>query len=76
MKLRKQVLSCGLLAEPVKVTELPILMGERFEVLVDTSDGGSVIIATRKSLSRISSLVKSSALTSFQLLPMALFFIS
>jgi len=29
----------GLLAEPVKVTELPMLMGERFEVLVDTSDG-------------------------------------
>ncbi|KAA0555223.1 MULTISPECIES: multicopper oxidase CueO [Citrobacter] len=29
----------GLLAEPVKVTELPMLMGERFEVLVDVSDG-------------------------------------
>ena len=29
----------GLLAQPVKVTELPMLMGERFEVLVDTSDG-------------------------------------
>ncbi|MRS15183.1 multicopper oxidase CueO [Enterobacteriaceae bacterium RIT691] len=29
----------GLLAEPVKVTELSMLMGERFEVLVDTSDG-------------------------------------
>ncbi|WP_194207793.1 multicopper oxidase CueO [Superficieibacter sp. 1612_C1] len=29
----------GLLAEPVKVTELPMLMGERFEVLVDTRDG-------------------------------------
>ena len=29
----------GLLAEPVKVDELPVLMGERFEVLVDTSDG-------------------------------------
>ncbi len=29
----------GLLAEPVKVTELPMLMGERFEVLVDTLDG-------------------------------------
>lgn len=28
----------GLLAEPVKVTELPLLMGERFEVLVDISD--------------------------------------
>ncbi|WON77879.1 multicopper oxidase CueO [Serratia sp. UGAL515B_01] len=29
----------GFLAEPVKLTELPILMGERFEVLVDASDG-------------------------------------
>ncbi len=29
----------GMLAEPVKVTELPMLMGERFEVLVDTLDG-------------------------------------
>ncbi|MGY5958431.1 multicopper oxidase CueO [Kosakonia sp. BK9b] len=29
----------GLLSEPVKVTELPVLMGERFEVLVDLSDG-------------------------------------
>jgi blue copper oxidase len=29
----------GLLPEPVKVPELPMLMGERFEVLVDTSDG-------------------------------------
>ena len=29
----------GLLAEPVKVNELPVLMGERFEVLVDVSDG-------------------------------------
>ncbi|WBU48617.1 multicopper oxidase CueO [Kosakonia pseudosacchari] len=29
----------GLLAEPVKVSELPMLMGERFEVLVDTSNG-------------------------------------
>lgn len=29
----------GLLAEPVKVDELPMLMGERFEVLVDISDG-------------------------------------
>ncbi|MGL4429584.1 MAG: multicopper oxidase CueO [Silvania sp.] len=29
----------GLLAEPVNVTELPMLMGERFEVLVDISDG-------------------------------------
>ena len=29
----------GLLAEPVKLSELPMLMGERFEVLVDTRDG-------------------------------------
>ncbi|MBV7406464.1 multicopper oxidase CueO [Enterobacter sp. ENT03] len=29
----------GLLAEPVKVDELPMLPGERFEVLVDTRDG-------------------------------------
>ncbi|QCR37129.1 multicopper oxidase CueO [Nissabacter sp. SGAir0207] len=29
----------GLLSEPVKVTELPLLMGERFEVLVSTADG-------------------------------------
>ncbi|HIF4732901.1 multicopper oxidase CueO [Citrobacter amalonaticus] len=29
----------GLLAEPVSVNELPMLMGERFEVLVDVSDG-------------------------------------
>ncbi|MEW7000380.1 hypothetical protein M5585_07285 [Serratia ureilytica] len=29
----------GFLAEPVKLTELPMLMGERFEVLVDASDG-------------------------------------
>ncbi|HIE4757650.1 TPA: multicopper oxidase CueO [Proteus mirabilis] len=36
----------GLLAEPVKVTELPILMGERFEVLVDTSDGRDFDIVT------------------------------
>lgn len=36
----------GLLAEPVKVTELPILMGERFEVLIDTSDGRDVDIVT------------------------------
>ncbi|POT55917.1 multicopper oxidase CueO [Citrobacter amalonaticus] len=28
----------GLLPEPVKVSELPVLMGERFEVLVDVSD--------------------------------------
>lgn len=36
----------GLLAEPVKVTELPILMGERFEVLVDTSNGRDFDIVT------------------------------
>lgn len=29
----------GFLPEPVKLTELPILTGERFEVLVDLSDG-------------------------------------
>jgi blue copper oxidase len=29
----------GLLPEPVKVDALPMLMGERFEVLVDISDG-------------------------------------
>jgi blue copper oxidase len=29
----------GLLAEPVEVNELLVLMGERFEVLVDTTDG-------------------------------------
>ena len=29
----------GLLGEPVKISELPILPGERFEVLVDTKDG-------------------------------------
>lgn len=29
----------GLLPEPVKVSELPMLMGERFEVLVETRDG-------------------------------------
>ncbi|AUH01100.1 multicopper oxidase CueO [Prodigiosinella confusarubida] len=36
----------GLLAEPVKVTSLPILMGERFEVLVDTRDGKAFDIVT------------------------------
>lgn len=36
----------GLLAEPVKVTELPLLMGERFEVLVDTRDGKAFDIVT------------------------------
>ena len=29
----------GLLAEPVKVAELPMLPGERFEVLIETRDG-------------------------------------
>lgn len=29
----------GFLAEPVKVTELPLFMGERFEVMIDASDG-------------------------------------
>ncbi len=28
----------GLLPEPVKVNELPVLMGERFEVLVEVND--------------------------------------
>ncbi|WP_336285844.1 multicopper oxidase CueO [Citrobacter arsenatis] len=36
----------GLLAEPVKVTELPMLMGERFEVLVDVSDGKAFDLIT------------------------------
>lgn len=36
----------GLLAEPVKVTELPMLMGERFEVLVDISDGKAFDLVT------------------------------
>lgn len=36
----------GLLAEPVKVTELPMLMGERFEVLVDISDGKAFDLMT------------------------------
>ncbi|HFF1619898.1 TPA: multicopper oxidase CueO [Yersinia enterocolitica] len=36
----------GLLAEPVAVRELPILMGERFEVLVDTSDGKALDLVT------------------------------
>lgn len=36
----------GLLAEPVRVTELPMLMGERFEVLVDTRDGKAFDIVT------------------------------
>jgi blue copper oxidase len=36
----------GYLPQPVQVTELPILMGERFEVLVDTSDGKPFDIVT------------------------------
>lgn len=36
----------GLLAEPVKLSELPILMGERFEVLIDTRDGKAFDIVT------------------------------
>lgn len=36
----------GLLAEPVKATELPMLMGERFEVLVDVSDGKAFDLVT------------------------------
>lgn len=36
----------GLLAEPVVVRDLPILMGERFEVLVDTRDGKSLDLVT------------------------------
>ncbi|WLI75438.1 multicopper oxidase CueO [Kosakonia sp. H02] len=36
----------GLLSEPVKVSELPMLMGERFEVLVDISDGKAFDIVT------------------------------
>ena len=36
----------GFLGEPVKRTELPMLMGERFEVLVDASDGKPFDILT------------------------------
>lgn len=36
----------GLLAEPVKVSELPVLMGERFEVLIDTRDGKAFDLLT------------------------------
>jgi blue copper oxidase len=36
----------GLLPEPVKVNELPMLMGERFEVLVDISDGKAFDLVT------------------------------
>lgn len=36
----------GLLPEPVKVQELPMLMGERFEVMVDISDGNPFDLVT------------------------------
>ena len=36
----------GLLAEPVAVTELPMMPGERFEVLVETRDGKPFDIVT------------------------------
>jgi len=36
----------GLLAEPVQVTSLSLLPGERFEVLIDTSDGQPFDIVT------------------------------
>jgi len=36
----------GLLAEPISVESLPLLPGERFEVLVDTSDGKPFDIVT------------------------------
>ncbi|MCC8463931.1 MULTISPECIES: multicopper oxidase CueO [Photorhabdus] len=36
----------GLLAEPVAVNELPILAGERFEVVIDASDGKSFDLVT------------------------------
>ncbi|MEM6162289.1 multicopper oxidase CueO [Erwinia sp. P6884] len=36
----------GLLAEPVAVTQLPMLPGERFEVLVDTGDGNAFDLQT------------------------------
>lgn len=36
----------GMLAEPVKVDALPMMVGERFEVLVDTSDATSFDIVT------------------------------
>lgn len=36
----------GFLAEPVKLTELPILMAERFEVLVDLRDGKAFDLVT------------------------------
>jgi len=36
----------GLLAEPIKVQNLPLLPGERFEVMVDTSDGKTFDVVT------------------------------
>ena len=36
----------GLLAKPITLTELPILMGERFEVLIDASDGQTFDLVT------------------------------
>ncbi|MEW5288960.1 multicopper oxidase CueO [Erwinia papayae] len=36
----------GLLAEPVKLNELPMLPGERFEVLIDTHDGKTFDLQT------------------------------
>ncbi len=36
----------GFLPEPVKVDELPMLMGERFEVMVDCSDGKAFDLLT------------------------------
>ncbi len=36
----------GLLAEPIALSELPILMGERFEVLIDASDGRAFDLVT------------------------------
>ncbi|MBV6819171.1 multicopper oxidase CueO [Rahnella sp. PD12R] len=36
----------GFLSEPVKVSDLPLLMGERFEVLIDCSDGKAFDLVT------------------------------
>ncbi|EIC86463.1 multicopper oxidase CueO [Serratia sp. M24T3] len=36
----------GFLPEPVKVSELPMLMGERFEVMIDCSDGKAFDLVT------------------------------
>ncbi|WP_312242161.1 multicopper oxidase CueO [Pantoea sp.] len=36
----------GLLTEPVKLTSLPLLPGERFEIMVDTGDGKSFDLVT------------------------------